>query len=65
MGDTAKAQPILEEAYSILEEENGSFIARIGYYNLILLATAYGKVNTPEDGIRILTELLAEPINDY
>lgn len=122
-GDIAKGQPLLEQAISILEDENGtcplldlmyyshaaklffkqeqfhqcidialqanscwlqsplipenatpflqklssngSLIAQIGCYNLVLLACAYGKVNTPENGIPILLNLLDEPIMDY
>lgn len=44
---------------------NPSFIAQIGCSNLVVLACAYGKINTPENGIPILTSLLEEPIADY
>ena len=54
------ATPFLQQFAS-----NGSLIAKTGCSNLVMLACAYGKINTPENGILILNELLAEPIEDY
>lgn len=61
-------KPIVpENASAFLQQciSNPSFISQIGCSNLVVLACAYGKINTPENGITILTTLLEEHIEDY
>lgn len=44
---------------------NTELLEQLAYSNLILISCAYGKINSNEDGIAILTELQEEPPKDY
>ena len=60
--------PIIPEDASLFLQQcvsEASFVTKYSYSNLILLACALGKINNPNDGIPILTELLSESLEDY
>lgn len=58
---------IPEDATAFLQQfiQNDTLVNNLGISNLILAGCAFGKINNPKEGLKVLAELSKQPPEDY